>query len=88
MTPNAPATKGVIGCHIGCSGVAESLVEQGFLCTEDSDCGLCYYRITDSGIERSKALDEECNRMREACFSKLSDEELAKHTELLDKLIR
>ena len=48
----------------------------------------CYYRITDSGIERSKALDEECDRMREACFSKLSDEELAKHTELLDKLIR
>ena len=50
--------------------------------------GLCYYRITDSGIERSKALDEECDRMREACFSKLSDEELAQLTELLEKLIR
>lgn len=66
----------------------ESLVEQGLLCTEDSDWGLCYYRITDSGIERSKTLDEECDRMREACFSKLSDEELAQLTELLDKLIR
>ena len=40
MTPNAPATKGVIGCHIGCSGVAESLVEQSFLRTEGSDWGL------------------------------------------------